>query len=88
MRLARQVYDQRIMLIIGATLRFVRNNRSTENIPVRLFVKQYGFTNNFSKAEELTVALKAMVNWVDRVRFERSVSPTPQAMLAFVKSRL
>lgn len=94
MRLKKEVYNERMLYIIGAALRYVRDGQPVENMPVAIFVHQYGFTKNFSKTEKLTVALKAMVAWVDRVRqinkkrFGREVSPTSQAMLTFVKSRL
>lgn len=75
--------------IIGATFRFLRNGGNIEEIPVKLFVKQYGFTHNFSKTAELTVALKAMVNWVFECRFANNgKSPEPQEMLHFIKSRI
>ena len=88
MRLKKEVYNERMLYIIGAALRYVRDGQPVENMPVAIIVRQYGFTKNFSKVEELTVALKALVNWVNCIRFERNVSPTPQAMLTFVKSRL
>ena len=88
MRLSKEIYDQRILQIIGATLRFVRNGNAIENLPTALFVKQYGFTNNFSKTAELDSALKAMVAWVQQIRFATNASPSPERMLSFVKSRI
>ena len=88
MRLSKEVYDQRMLQIIGATLRFVRNGNAVENIPTALFVKQYGFTANFSKTAELDSALKNMVVWVNNVRLRTNASPSPERMLAFIKNRL
>ena len=88
MRLSRETYDERMLQIIGATLRFDRTGGSIERLPVALFVKQYGFTNNFSKTAELTIALKDMVNWVKQTRFATGKSPLPQQMLNFIKSRI
>lgn len=88
MRLSKEVYNGRMLQIIGATLRFVRNGNAIENLPTALFVKQYGFSNNFSKTAELDSALKEMVAWVQQTRFATNASPAPERMLAFVKSRI
>jgi hypothetical protein len=75
--------------IIGAYLRMTtRRGINPDDVAVKVLVKQYGFTNNFSKTAELTVALKAMYNWVVQHRFATGNSPDPQAMLNFVKSRI
>lgn len=90
MRLSKETYDSRMLQIIGAYLRMTtRRGVNPDNVAVKVLVKQYGFTHNFSKTAELTVALKAMYNWVIQHRFTNNGnSPDPQAMLNFVKSRI
>lgn len=75
-----------MMYIIGAFLRLVyRDNVPAENIAVRVLVKQYGFTNNFSKTAELKHALVNMKVWIDRERVRTKQSPSPERMLNFIK---
>ena len=88
MRLSKENYNERMLQIIGVTLRCFRNGNAIENLPTALFVKQYGFTNNFSKTAALDSALKAMVAWVQQIRFATNASPAPERMLSFVKSRI
>lgn len=88
MKIKREIYDQRILMIIAATLRFVRNGGNTTHLPVKLFVKQYGFIQGFTKTEPLEMALKALVSWVNKSRLQLGKSPSQEEMLKFVKTRI
>lgn len=87
MNLPGHVFNERMLLIISASLRFARTN-GAENLPVRIFVKQYGFTRNFSRTEKLSIALKEMVIWVDKARFSTGRTPSKENLLKFIKDRI
>lgn len=82
----KQIPNERLLYIIGATLRFVRYN-SVEAIPTKLFAKQYGCSQGFRKVAELDKALKELVYWVHNERF-RAKSPSKEAMVLFIKRRI
>ena len=88
MRLDKDLYNQRILQIIGACLRFVRNGGNVAKLPVSCWITQYGFTHNFSKKEELTAALKDMLNFVEKSRFATGKTPSQDKLVSFVKERL
>lgn len=96
MRVSKEEYDVRMRNIIGAFLRLTtrrdpvtgRNPISPDQVNVKLLIKIYGFTHNFSKTEELHNALLDMYNWIMSERKIKGVSPSPERMIIFVKRRI
>ena len=87
MQISREVYNERILNIIGAAFRFIRNGGDINRMPVACWVRQYGFSTGFSKTEELAVALKELVSWVRRYRINnRGRSPEQSTMVKLVRT--
>lgn len=95
MRLKKNVYDERILRIVGQYMR-IRTLRRVEHerIYIQKLVLLNGFTHNFSKTEQLGEALKDVYIFIESTREEnrrscgKPYAPAPQEILTFVKSRL
>lgn len=82
----KQISNEKLLYIIGATLRFAQRN-SVEMLPTKLLAKQYGCSQGFGKVAELDKALKELVSWVYKERFVAK-SPSKETMILFVKKRI
>ena len=95
MRLKKNVYDERILRIVGQYMR-IRTLRRVEHeqICIQKLVLLNGFTYNFSKTEQLGEALKDVYAFIENKREEsrlacgKPYTPAPQEILMFMKSRL
>ena len=89
MRLSKEIYEERLLQIAGAYLRMRdRRKMSHEQIPVDYFVRQYGFTQNFSKSEKLAKALSDMHIWITRERERTSWTPSADRIVSFLRVHL